>query len=348
MVVGIINVVYRPLVSIVIANYNGKDYLVNLINSILDGTYQNFEIIVVDDNSPDHSGDLVKAHFAGHEKVKLVENKQSMHLTPTFNRGYENSKGELVVFMHNDVVVDRLWLEKFVDVMEDPQVGGAQCLILDLHQRDLIASAGQMPDSFGYPLVTIGHGEIDSGQYSNRIEFFMTWDACMMVKRSVLEVTGPFDESFKWYREEEDICWRIWLAGFKVVHAAGSKIWHKSSQFNESHSANASYHRFKNYLQVILKNYGRKNLVRKWIPIYCLTFIRALVEFRISRKNGIAALKGMWWVTANWGEVMEKRRIVQQKIRRVGDDYIASKFVKVSLSQYLDIGLKVFKTRNFY
>ncbi|MBI5229253.1 glycosyltransferase, partial [Candidatus Micrarchaeota archaeon] len=98
-----------PLVSVVILNWNGRDYLESCIRSVLGQDYKWVEVVVVDNGSGDGSVELVKRLFLGKGfgKVKLVENGVNLGYCVGNNIGVRNSVGEFVVTLNPDVVLEK-------------------------------------------------------------------------------------------------------------------------------------------------------------------------------------------------------------------------------------------------
>ena len=90
----------NPLVSIVINNYNYGNYVQNSIVSALNQTYENFEIIVVDDGSTDHSRDVI----CKYEREIIAVYKENGGQASALNRGFQLSQGEIICFLDSDDV----------------------------------------------------------------------------------------------------------------------------------------------------------------------------------------------------------------------------------------------------
>src|SRR3989344_8002522 len=98
----------RPLVSIVIVNWNGKNYLEKCLSSLSKISFRSVEIIVVDQNSTDGSQSLVKRKYP---KVVLVENKENTGYVGGNNTGVSYAKGEYLLILNNDIEVTKGFLE---------------------------------------------------------------------------------------------------------------------------------------------------------------------------------------------------------------------------------------------
>lgn len=109
----------NPLVSVIIPTYNVEKYIEKAIQSVLDQTYPNIEIIVVDDGSTDHTVDVVRSFHD--ERIKLFINERNMGPSYSRNRGIKEAKGEWIAFLDGDDWWDKERLEKLLNVAETYQ-----------------------------------------------------------------------------------------------------------------------------------------------------------------------------------------------------------------------------------
>jgi len=117
----------KELVSVVTVNYNGKHYLEELFNSLTEQTYENFELIMVDNASEDDSVAFVQDNFPD---VKLIENKDNLGFAGGNNSAISSCKGEYIAFINNDTRVDKNWLEELVACMQNKKADAVGSKIL--------------------------------------------------------------------------------------------------------------------------------------------------------------------------------------------------------------------------
>jgi glycosyltransferase involved in cell wall biosynthesis len=117
-----------PKVSIIIPNYNHAQYLEKRIQSVLDQTYQDFEIIYLDDVSTDNSNEVF-AKFAGDKRIRAIYNQVNSGSTfKQWNKGMSEAKGEYVWIAESDDYADESLLAKLVAKLDEhPTVGIAYC-----------------------------------------------------------------------------------------------------------------------------------------------------------------------------------------------------------------------------
>lgn len=98
------------LISIIVPVYNVEKYLSECIDSILAQTYENFELILVDDGSPDNSGKICDEYEEKDKRIKVIH-KENGGVSSARNTGLDNAKGEYITFIDSDDVVDKQYLE---------------------------------------------------------------------------------------------------------------------------------------------------------------------------------------------------------------------------------------------
>jgi GT2 family glycosyltransferase len=312
----------NKLVSIIIVNWNGIRWLPDCFESLAKQDWKNYEIIFVDNASKDGSVEWVKKNFP---KTKILINKTNLGFSDANNVGYKAAKGEYVLFLNNDTRVTKTFITELVIALEsDQQIGGAQSKILLMDHPDTHDSVGAFLTPTGF-LYHYGFGRLDKPKYNKQIDLYTAKGACMMFKKSVLEkveVDGDIlDPSYFAYFEETDMCHRVWLAGYRVVYAYKSVIYHKMGATSSGmNNAFVQYHSFKNRINSYLKNLGSKSL---WQIISLHLFLCiCYVSYSILRgkfRLGFAVLKAIWWNIKHFSDMVRSRRFIQESIRNKSD-----------------------------
>ena len=123
-----------PAVSVVMPVYNGETYVAEAIESILEQTFADFELIIVDDGSQDRSADIIQRYAAGDDRIRCVMLEENTGEACARNRGLELARGEFVAGMDSDDVSRPERLEKQVDHLRaNPAIGavGTEALFVD-------------------------------------------------------------------------------------------------------------------------------------------------------------------------------------------------------------------------
>jgi len=124
-------------VSVCIPVYNGEKYIATTINSILDQTFQDFEIIISDNCSNDNTLDVIKAY--SDNRIRLIENKEHTPMYPNFNRCLRAARGKYIKFLlADDYFITKAALSRFVRVLDDNEdVGIASTISIPVDQDGL-------------------------------------------------------------------------------------------------------------------------------------------------------------------------------------------------------------------
>jgi glycosyltransferase involved in cell wall biosynthesis len=187
----------NPFVSVVICTYKKRESLRKAIDSVLDSSYRNFELIVVSDGG---KIDLSQKGFI------LLEQKHR-GLASARNTGIKNSKGEIIAFTDDDCIVERDWLKEIVNSFDSPEIGAVSGKSIEyFHEpkENLFWTCNR----FG--LIKVNPKKIDKN------DFVVVHGCNMAFSRKALEEINFFDENFTYYFEEIDVAVRLLKKGFKI------------------------------------------------------------------------------------------------------------------------------------
>lgn len=318
------------LVSIIILNYNGKDFLNECLASVLKSSYPNFEIILIDNASTDNSIDLVQRRYGHVPILKIVRNASNLGFAAGNNVGTSYGKGKYIVFLNNDTVVEPNWLIELVSVMEsDAKIGAAQSKLLSLADKRTIDSAGDFVDYYGLSFRRGSWGEEDKGQYDRIEEIFSARGAALIVRNKILAEIGAFDADFFLSYEDIDLCWRIRLNGNKIVFVPKSRVYHTGGATTISSSVSV-FHIEKNRLSTLLKNMPLKYLV-KYNPL-TFTLGEMICDLMFNRPLLLyAKIKAILWVLNNFKKIWCKRLLIQRCIKNIDHEMVDEYMLKTNL-----------------
>ena len=135
------------LVSVIIPTYNRAEMLCKCVDSILNSTYDNLEVIIVDNNSSDETRELVESKYAADERVLLISLKENLMAAGGRNEGIKRAKGEYLLLVDNDNIVERNMIELLVaEMSKDKKIG----LVLNHYQ-----SISMMEMEYGWQAAAI-------------------------------------------------------------------------------------------------------------------------------------------------------------------------------------------------
>ena len=190
----------KPLVSIVLPTYKRAHVLKSAIHSVLKQTYKNLELIIVDDNSPDTTREVV-ASFDD-PRIRYVRNEPNLKLPRALNRGFSLARGEYLTWTSDD----NLYGENAIQLMVEALHGGG----CDFVYADYYLFADLNPD--GSPL-DIHHDKLPS---KVQLEKGNHIGACFMYTRKVYETVGEYDPEL-FLVEDYDYFMRI-ATRFRLCH----------------------------------------------------------------------------------------------------------------------------------
>lgn len=267
-----------PRLTIIILNFNGLEDTINCINSVLKIKYPNFKAIVVDNGSKINEAKILAEKF-NDKRIKFLRFSKNFGFSGGNNRVLKKIKDKYVVLLNNDTEVTPGWLTPLVETLEnDPKIAVVQPKILWLTNRkyfDYAGASGGFIDIFGYPFTRgriFNTKELDKGQYDNQTDIFWASGAAMIIRKSVFDKVGYFDEQFFNYMEEIDLCFRIHRVGLRVVCNPKSVIFHKGAASSSGNEMKKRFWEHRNNLLLITKNY----------PLNILAFImpaRLILEY---------------------------------------------------------------------
>ena len=129
-----------PLVSVIVTSYNYESYINKTLESIINQTYRNFEIIVVDDCSSDKSVDIVKDFIAAHPdiNIKLIEHVENFGQLKSFQTGLKSANGQFVSFVDSDDVLTKDYIAGHLKVHLATSVAFTSCQVIEIDENDNI------------------------------------------------------------------------------------------------------------------------------------------------------------------------------------------------------------------
>ncbi len=223
--------------SIIIVNYNVKEFLQNLLHSI-DKAAQNIshEVIVVDNASDDGSVEFLQKNFP---EVKLIINKQNLGFGKANNLGMKIAKGKYFLLLNPDTLLSENTLQEMIRFLENtPEAGIAGCKILNPDGTFQLACRRSFPGPWTSFCKVTGlsslfpNSKIFARYNLTYLNSNQTYEvdaisgSFMMMRREAYEKTRGFDEDFFMYGEDLDLCYRIQKVGYKVYYVHSTQIIH--------------------------------------------------------------------------------------------------------------------------
>lgn len=333
-------------VSIIIANYNGEEYLKTCLSSVFKSTYEKYVVIVVDDSSRDKSIEILHSFKKNHRNLKIIRNKKNLGPSASRNKALRLVNTEYVYFLDNDTRVKPQFLTHCMNVFKTaPYAGAVQSVLTYFDAPDTIQNAGlKLIRQTGWAIGLMEGKSLK--ELSPEPQEIIGLSAALCVKTAVFEKVH-FDPAFFHYSEDLDFSWRIWIAGYRIYTAPKSVVYHRVKKVDERANVGANqeiiyFHLAKNSLLSLTKNYQLLNLCI-YLPMCVLVLLARALLALVVRKDPtslIATLKAIGWYTVHLADTLQAREHVQRN--RVSPD---SSFInKVMLPDNLiDVYRKYFK-----
>jgi GT2 family glycosyltransferase len=259
---------FQP-VAVIILNWNGKKYLERFIPVLLGSTYTGLKVYVADNGSTDDSVDfLIKTY----PEVIILAESTNEGFAGGYNRAISKVPEELIVLLNSDIEITPGWIEPAISMlMADPGVGAVQPKIMDFNNRqrfEYAGAAGGWIDQLGY---TFSMGRIfdvietDDGQYNKAQPIFWASGAAMFTRKSLFMQLGGFDPYFFAHQEEIDLCWRMQLAGYRIVSCPDVKVYHIGGGTLAKDNPKKVFLNFRNNLIMLWKNLD--GTTKYWVMI---------------------------------------------------------------------------------
>lgn len=307
-----------PTISAVIPNWNGLEFLKVVLPSLKAQTFQDFEVIVVDNGSEDQSVTYLEKQWPDVRIVRLSENQG---FAGAINHGLKAAGGELLAVLNNDLELAPDWLARMrAAAAEHPDCGMFGGKLLQYDDRAVIDGTGETLSWFATTLKR-GHGERDTGQYDTPGYVFSPNAAAIVYRRSMLDRIGTFDADFFAYIEDSDLHLRAQLAGFKAWYDPGAVGYHMGGKTSGRLPKRFLFTWHRNRVWLVLKNFPISRILRH-LP--GLVFANAKTLLGGIKHRELGTVLRAW--SAAWlalPAVLRKRRRIQ-RTKRVSNAYLDS------------------------
>jgi len=277
-------------VSVIIVNYNVKDFIVHAIQSLQRALNKiPHEIFVVDNASVDGSVQMIRSHFP---QINLIENKKNIGFSAANNIALKKASGEYLVLLNPDTVVQEDTFTGLIAFMEKtPDAGAATCKILNPNGSFSLDSRHSIPTPLTAIWKILGLSRLFPkskifGRYNlTYLDQNDTYpvDAIsgsfMMIRRRTFEQVGYLDEDFFMYCEDVDYCYRILKEGWKIYYVPVSNIIHYKGESTKKYNFDYVFNFNKSLYLFYKKHFQQKYITLfRWI-ILLGVFMRGVIIF---------------------------------------------------------------------
>lgn len=259
----------NPVISIVLLSLLRHEETERCIDSIFNHTKVPFEIIVNDMGQSREIVEWLKKLMLDKPNVKVIFNTENVGTTRGRNQGIELTGGKYVIFLDNDTEVSPHWIEPLIATAEtSAQI--AAC------GSKVISAAGKVMNCPQFARATYEDGRVKTIGVEFTQDFESSYPevnelaevswfpaTSLLIKKSVFDKIGGFDENIFLCEEDKDLCLRMREAGYKIMYEPLSVVYHHHGK------ASADYSRIRNSMPILMKDL--KYFEKKWD---CKVFIR--------------------------------------------------------------------------
>jgi len=292
--------------SIVIVNWNGRHLLFDCLSSLRNQSLKGLVVILVDNGSTDDSLSFVRQHFP---EVRIIALKQNLGFAGGNNRGMESCSSEFLALLNNDAIADQFWAERLLAAASRRQVGIVASKVLLASDPGLLDSAGDGMTTAG---VAYKQGHLEpADQYRTSRAVFGASGCAALLRRSMLEDIGLFDEDFFLLYEDGDLCFRAQLRGWEAVYAPEAVVHHQLNASIGTLSRTSVYYGQRNIEYLYFKNMPGM-LLWKYLPAHLLNDLLACLYFSWKGRL-LSFLRSKISFLATLPAVLRKRKAIQSK-----------------------------------
>lgn len=298
------------LVSVIIVNWNGRKYLEKCISSLLLQTYQDIEIILVDNASTDDSVEFVRERFP---PVRIIYNDENLGFAEGTNIGIRASKGEYIALVNQDAFVHREWLARLVGAMEkSPEIAAAAGKVYywgNAYGKDAVFCTWSKIDPYTARPYNFHDNEPES-------EVDYVTGCAALLRKTILDEVGLLDTEYFLYFEETDWCARAIRAGYKLMYIPEATVEHVVSG-SISNAEYKTFYMMRNRLRFALKNFDMI-----FIPILIAGYKGESMYsfFQDVRNRGLSEtrirLRASWWNLVNIIDTVRSRQRDRDRIKK--------------------------------
>src|SRR5439155_17986969 len=281
---------------------NAESWLPDVIEGVRNQSFDELEVLAVDNASTDRSRRLLEVAF-GPENVVSLDRRvgYGRALAAGLKVAAERkSAATAFLLLHDDAAMDPETVDAMVAALARDRVGIVGAKIVDWEAPERLLEVGLTTDRFGRIFNPLEPGELDQGQHDGLKEVFYSSSACLLVSRDVVERIGLFDLRYAMLRDDFDLCWRARVAGYRAVVTTQARVRHVGASINRKREGPVAgrqrYFSERNLFASLIKNYSAPNLLYA-LPISLGVSLMNSVLFAFTGRRNAArqTLSALQW-----------------------------------------------------
>jgi GT2 family glycosyltransferase len=306
----------RPLISVLVLNWNGEQCLARCLDAVASQTYPNFEALVLDNASTDHSVDDVPARWPS---FRLIRFDSNLGFAAANNRGAVLAAGEWLAFLNNDAFPYPDWLSNLVQAIDsEARFSSLSSRLVYADQAGRLQSSGDVYNISGYAWSRDNNRPWEQAHQA-REEVFSPCAAAALYRKDAFFEAGGFDESFSSHHEDVDLGFRLRLLGHRCLYEPEAVVAHIGSFSYGRESDRTVYQVQRNVVWSYFTNMPGW-LFWKYLPAHLLANLIFAVYYAL-RGQARPVLRAKWDALRELHGLREKRAQIQ-RARRVSPDEI--------------------------
>ncbi len=322
-------------VSVIVLCYNAQKYIADCLRTLKNQTYPNLEIIIINNGSQDGS-EVILEKLARENNYIFINNSDNLGYARGNNIGIEKAAGDYIMMLNPDVILDRDYILKIVEILDtDSEIGAVSGKILKYRLQDKNIVKTKIIDTKGLKIFRSHRVvEIDANKKDDLIlpdekrEVFGISAAAAIYRRKALDDVKAIsynknylDDDFFIYKEDVDLSWRLRHAGWKIYYIPGALAYHHRWETGSSDvdtgviknrklkSELVNYYSYRNHFLLIFKNQFLLNLIIFFPAIFLYELKKFIYLLLFERKT----IKGLVDFILSLSLTLQKRNAILSK-----------------------------------
>ena len=250
----------KKKVTLILVNYKTIDCVIECIESIKEQTYDNIEIIVVDNNSKDNCVDIINEKWSD---VITIQNKENLGFSEANNIGINlaiSRDADYIMLLNCDTILTKEYVLQLYEVAEcNTNVGIISGKILYYYSTDLIWSAGGSLNAFKGSADIIDFNKKNYFPECKITECSFASGCCMLIPKRIFSEVGLLSNRYFLYFEDTDFCAKIVKSGAKIFINNNAIMYHKESVSTGKRSNLYTYYNIRNRFIYIKHNIDKRH-----------------------------------------------------------------------------------------
>lgn len=280
----------RPVVSVVVVNYNGGSLVVEAVRAVLISTVS-VELLISDNASTDGSRELLRELFSSDQRLRLIENRNNLGFARACNLLLAQARGEYLLVLNPDALIEPDTLERLVKVLQArPDAAMVGCLIRNIDGSEQAGCRRAVPTPWR-SLVRVLNLRRLFPHYSRFRDFVLTREplpsgpvpveaisgAFMLLRHEVIDRVGVFDDAYFMHCEDLDWCMRVRRAGWQILFVPNVEVVHYRGMCSKDRPIFVLWHKHKGMIRFYRKFFRHQY---PW-PLMILVMVAVWTRFML-------------------------------------------------------------------